>query len=61
MPWDFTEMKAALFWGLKPWEFRGLSVDNKAELLAGYIVDHEVESYYNSEQARVADKISKKK
>lgn len=46
------EAKCAIFWNIKPWEFRNYSRDRKAELMAIYAVSEEVEGYYNSEQAK---------
>jgi hypothetical protein len=34
---------------LKPWEFRVHTQDQKAELVAAFIVDREIEGYYASE------------
>lgn len=59
-----TENQVARFWGMKPWEFRCLSRDRKAELVATYMVDHQITGYYNSEQSKkmeAARKDSEKK
>ena len=48
---------AAKSWGMKPWEFRSLSRDHKAEIVALYIVDNEITGYYNSEQSKKMEKI----
>lgn len=52
----FKEIKAAHFWNLKPWEFRVLTRDQKAELVAAFIVDREIEGYYASEMHKKAKK-----
>lgn len=38
---------------MKPWDFDALSPSEKARLHALYSVEHEIESYYESEKARI--------
>jgi len=44
---------------MKPWEFRSLSRDHKAELVATYIAEKSIDAYYNSERARQMDEMSR--
>lgn len=54
-PFALIENLVARYWAYKPWEFRSLSRDHKAELMATYLADNKTKSYYNSEQARQMD------
>ena len=38
-----------------PWEFRALSSEHKAELVAVYIVEKEIDGYYKSESMKKLD------
>jgi hypothetical protein len=55
-----VEARVAKWWNLKPWEFRTLERDQRAELHAIYSVEMEIETYYNSESLRRADSIMAK-
>jgi len=46
------EARIAKWWDLKPWEFRALDREQRAELHAIYSVEMEIESYYASETIR---------
>jgi hypothetical protein len=47
-----NEARLAKWWDLKPWEFRALDREQRAELHAIYSVEMEIESYYASESIR---------
>jgi hypothetical protein len=47
--------RVARFWNLKPWEFRSLTPENKAELHALYTLEMEIEGYFESEKAKKID------
>lgn len=49
---DVLEGNAAHHWRLLPWEFRALTSEQKAELVALYQVGREIEHYYNKESMR---------
>lgn len=38
-----------------PWDFRALDASRKAELLAMYVVEREIEHYYHAEHTRIAE------
>ncbi len=59
-PFALLENLVAKHWDLKPWDFRSLSRDHRAELVATYIADKKTTSYYDSERARMMDAKRKK-
>ena len=51
----YVQAEVARFWSMKPWEFRVLDIDQKAELHATYKIKQEIDLYYSSERARKMD------
>lgn len=54
-----SEIMAAKFFSLKPWEFRELTADRQAEVMAAFIVHNQIEHYYSSEEMKRMEKIRK--
>lgn len=55
------ENRVAKYWNIMPWDFRGLSRDHKAELVATYLTDNQISAYYNSERMRKFDQTKKER
>lgn len=51
------ETMVAKYWGMMPWEFRSLSPEHQAELVAVYAISKEIDGYYASESARKMDRV----
>lgn len=51
----------ARFWGKLPWELSVLEPEKIAKLYALYDIHQDIERYYNSEQSRIQDRLSKEK
>jgi hypothetical protein len=55
----FIQAEVSRFWGIKPWEFKSLEKEKKAELHAAYKVKQEIDAYYASERMRKMDRDKK--
>ena len=49
------EARAAKYWRMRPSQFNLLETNEQARLMAIYLVETAVESYYESEKARILD------
>jgi hypothetical protein len=47
-----TEIYAAHYWRITPKDFRDLGRDEKAEIVASYLVSKEIEAYYATERMK---------
>lgn len=56
---DLIEARAARFWTMRPSELYSLESDEQAKLIAIYLAENAIESYYESEKARRYDDIDK--
>lgn len=55
MPWAMKEIMVAKHWNLMPWEFRSLAPEYKAELMAAFFIEREMDGYYKSESMKRFD------
>lgn len=51
-----TEIYASHYWRITPKQFRDLGRDEKAEIVASYLVSKEIESYYATERMKKLEK-----
>lgn len=51
--------RAARFWRMRPSQLRALTIEEQGELVGMYLVENEIETYYESEKARRIDKVER--